>query len=79
MTTDLPLLLCRFLDLISVEFTYYRTYWMYEILLFWGIAGTSQAIITPDIPAEFPVFNFFRSWTAYLVLFTIMAIWHRRF
>nr|WP_170235052.1 hypothetical protein [Bizionia gelidisalsuginis] len=52
---------------------------MYEILLFWVIAGTSQAIITPDIPAEFPVFNFFRSWTAYLVLFTIMAIWHRRF
>lgn len=71
-TTDLPLFLCSFLGLIIVIFTQYRTYWMYETLLFWVFAGTTQAILTPDIPTGFPTFNFFRYWIVHLGLITIM-------
>lgn len=48
--TDLPLYLCSLLALLIPVFAFYRKYWIYEILLFWIIAGTSQGVITPDIP-----------------------------
>ncbi|SFZ89215.1 conserved hypothetical integral membrane protein TIGR02206 [Flaviramulus basaltis] len=70
--TDLPLFLCSFLGLIIPVFTYYRKLWMYEILLFWIIAGTTQAILTPDISEGFPSFNFFRYWLVHLGIIIIM-------
>jgi hypothetical integral membrane protein (TIGR02206 family) len=45
---------------------------MYEILLFWIIAGTSQGVITPDIAEGFPSFDYFRYWTVHLGLLTII-------
>jgi len=71
-SVDLPLYLCSFLALIIPVFTYYRKYWMYEILLFWIIAGTSQGVITPDIAVGYPSFDFFRYWIAHLGLLTII-------
>lgn len=70
--TDLPLYLCSLLGLIIPLFTYFKRNWMYEILLFWIIAGTSQAIITPDIPIGFPSFEFFRYWIVHLGLVVII-------
>lgn len=70
--TDLPLYLCSLLGLIIPVFTYYKKKWMYEILLFWIIAGTTQAIITPDIPTGFPSFEFFRYWIVHLGLIVII-------
>jgi len=70
--TDLPLYLCSLLALIIPIFTYYRKYWMYEILLFWIIAGTSQGVITPDIPDGFPSFDYFRYWIVHLGLLVII-------
>lgn len=70
--TDLPLYLCSLLGLIIPIFTYYKKNWMYEILLFWIIAGTSQAIITPDIPIGFPSFEFFRYWIVHLGLVVVI-------
>lgn len=70
--TDLPLYLCSFMALIVPVYTYYRKYWMYEILLFWVIAGTSQGVITPDIAEGFPSFDYFRYWIVHLGLLTIM-------
>jgi hypothetical integral membrane protein (TIGR02206 family) len=70
--TDLPLYLCSFLAIIIPVFTYYRKYWMYEILLFWVIAGTSQGVITPDIAEGFPSFDYFRYWVAHLGLLGII-------
>lgn len=70
--TDLPLYLCSFLALIIPVFTYYRKFWMYEILLFWIIAGTTQAVLTPDISEGFPSFNFFRYWIVHLGIIIIM-------
>lgn len=69
---DLPLYLCSFIALLIPIFTYYRKYWMYEILLFWIIAGTLQGVITPDIGEGFPTFDFFRYWIVHLGLLTII-------
>ena len=70
--TDLPLYLCSFIALLIPIFTYYRKYWMYEILLFWIIAGTLQGVITPDISDGFPTFDFFRYWVVHLGLLIII-------
>ena len=45
---------------------------MFEILLFWIIAGTSQGVITPDIPVGFPVFDYFRYWVVHLGLLIVI-------
>ena len=70
--TDLPLYLCSLLGLLIPVFTYYRKYWMYEILLFWIIGGTLQAVLTPDIPEGFPSFDYFRYWVVHLGLLTVI-------
>jgi len=70
--TDLPLYLCSFIALFIFVFTHYRKYWMYEILLFWILAGTTQAILTPDISEGFPSFEYIRYWIAHLGLVTII-------
>ena len=70
--TDLPLYLCSLIALLIPVFTYYRKFWMYEILLFWIIAGTTQGVITPDILDGFPTFDYFRYWTVHLGLLTII-------
>jgi hypothetical integral membrane protein (TIGR02206 family) len=70
--TDLPLYLCSFMALLIPIFTHYRKYWMFEILVFWIIGGTLQAVITPDIPDGFPSFDYFRYWIAHLGLLTII-------
>jgi hypothetical integral membrane protein (TIGR02206 family) len=58
--TDLPLNLCDLITLMLpfVIFTRNRT-WV-GILYFWALAGTLQALITPDIDRDFPSFHFFR-------------------
>lgn len=70
--TDLPLYLCSLLGLVIPVFTYYRKYWMYEILLFWIIGGTLQAVLTPDIPIGFPSFDYLRYWIVHLGLLTVI-------
>jgi len=70
--TDLPLFLCSLLALLIPIFTHYRKYWMFEILVFWIIGGTLQAVITPDIPEGFPSFDYFRYWVVHLGLLVII-------
>jgi len=69
---DLPLFLCSFMALLIPIFTYFRKYWMYEILIFWILAGTTQGIITPDISQPFPEFEYFRYWVVHLGLVIII-------
>lgn len=70
--TDLPLYLCSLMALIIPVFTYYRKYWMFEILVFWIIGGTLQGVITPDIAVGFPSFDYFRYWVVHLGLLFII-------
>ncbi|WP_052466949.1 YwaF family protein [Psychroserpens damuponensis] len=70
--TDLPLYLCSLLAIIIPIFTFYRKYWMFEILVFWIIAGTLQGVMTPDIAEGFPSLDYFRYWIVHLGLLTII-------
>ncbi len=70
--TDLPLYLCSLIALLIPILTYYRKYWMFEILVFWIIGGTLQGVITPDITNGFPSFDYFRYWTVHLGLLSII-------
>ncbi|MDG1730707.1 MAG: TIGR02206 family membrane protein [Algibacter sp.] len=69
---DLPLYLCSLLGLIIPVFTYFRKFWMYEVLLFWIVGGTLQAVLTPDIELGFPSFDYFRYWVVHLGLLIII-------
>ncbi|WP_282044269.1 TIGR02206 family membrane protein [Winogradskyella flava] len=70
--TDLPLYLCSLMALLIPIFTYYRKYWMFEILVFWVIGGTLQGTLTPDITTGFPSFDYLRYWIVHLGLLTII-------
>lgn len=70
---DLPLYLCSLLAILIPVFTYYRKFWMYEILFFWIIAGTLQAVITPDIASGFPTFDYVRYWVVHLGLLMVIS------
>lgn len=70
--TDLPLYLCSLMALLIPFFTRYRKYWMFEILVFWIIGGTLQAVITPDITDGFPSFDYFRYWVVHLGLLSVI-------
>ncbi|OUR99478.1 hypothetical protein A9Q86_12995 [Flavobacteriales bacterium 33_180_T64] len=69
---DLPLYLCSLLGIIIPFYTYYRKYWMFEILVFWIIAGTLQGVITPDIAEGVPSFDYFRYWIVHLGLLFVI-------
>ncbi|WP_298761794.1 TIGR02206 family membrane protein [uncultured Psychroserpens sp.] len=69
---DLPLYLCSLLGVIIPVYTYYKRYWMFEILVFWIIAGTLQAVITPDISEGFPSLDYFRYWIVHLGLLIVI-------
>lgn len=56
---SLPLHICDVAVILSVLVLLSRTYFLFEVLYFWGLAGTLQAIITPDLyPYDFPHFVF---------------------
>ena len=50
----LPLQLCGISTLLIAIVLIWRTYRVYEVVYFWGLVGTVQALITPDVPAGYP-------------------------
>lgn len=70
--TDLPLYLCSLLGILIPLYTYYLKYWMFEVLMFWIIAGTIQGVITPDIAEGFPSLDYFRYWIVHLGLLIVI-------
>jgi hypothetical integral membrane protein (TIGR02206 family) len=59
--TMLPLHLCSVLIFLSALMLVTRSYSLYELVYFLGIAGASQALITPDAGRYgFPHFRFFQ-------------------
>ena len=59
--TSLPLALCD-IALVVAAVTCWWPGWMLgvELTYFWGLAGTLQAVITPDLSAGFPQLEFFQ-------------------
>ena len=72
---DLPFHLCNFIALLLPIFSITRKKIYYEILIFWILAGTSQAVITPDIKNGFPHYVFLKYWYVHagLIVFILYA------
>jgi hypothetical integral membrane protein (TIGR02206 family) len=54
----LPLQLCDAAIFICALALWTRKQLLIEVAYFWGLAGTIQGLITPDLPAHFPSFLF---------------------
>lgn len=58
-STSLPLALCDVAALVAVAACWSRAPLLVELTWFWGMAGTLQAVVTPDLDTGFPHREFF--------------------
>jgi hypothetical integral membrane protein (TIGR02206 family) len=75
---QLPLFLCDISALMLPFVIYYHNRKWIGILYFWAMAGTLQALITPDLEQGFPSFEYFRYFFMHggiviTVLFTVIV------
>ena len=58
---SLPIWLCEIGTFIGAAALWWRTPLCVEIIYFWGLGGTLQALVTPDLPASqlFPTYYYF--------------------
>lgn len=59
-TTSLPLPLCDAAVVVAAVACWWRTPLCVELTYFWGLAGTLQGVLTPDLSARFPALGFFQ-------------------
>ena len=57
--TSLPLALCNMGVLVAAVACWWQVPLLVELTYFWGLAGTLQAVITPDLATPFPHLQFF--------------------
>ena len=72
---DLPLNLCNLIALLLPVYTLTRKKLYYEIMFFWVLAGTTHAVITPDLNDAFPHYVFLKYWYVHvgLIIFVFYA------
>jgi hypothetical integral membrane protein (TIGR02206 family) len=63
---SLPLALCNVAVLVAATACWWRIPLVVELTYFWGLAGTLQAVITPDLNVGFPHLVFFEYLTGHL-------------
>ena len=85
LASALPLQLCDAAIFIAAAALILRKQLLVEVTYFWGLAGTIQAVITPDLPQHFPSFPFFQYYVAHggivaAALFLVVGLgrWPRR-
>ena len=61
----LPFQLCDVAIFVSALALWLRQQLLVEVTYFWGLAGTIQAIITPDLAEHFPAFPFIQYYVAH--------------
>ncbi len=64
--TSLPLALCDMAALVAAAACWWRVPVLVELTYFWGLAGTLQAVITPDLNEGFPHLVFFQYMVGHL-------------
>ena len=79
---DLPLFLCNLIALAMPFFTRTLNSRVFEVIYFWILGGTLQALITPDLYHPFPHFIYWKYWyvhfgLVYVVLYTIFIFGQR--
>jgi len=60
LASSLPLPLCDVATLVAAAALWWRTPILVELTYFWGLAGTAQALVTPDLDSRFPSLVFFQ-------------------
>jgi hypothetical integral membrane protein (TIGR02206 family) len=85
LASALPLQLCDTAIFVAALALVLRYQLLVEVTYFWGLAGTIQAVITPDLPQHFPTFPFFQYYVAHggivaAALFLVVGLgqWPRR-
>lgn len=62
---SLPLQLCDVAIFIAAAALWTRSQFLVEVTYFWGIAGTLQALLTPDLPQRFPSYPYWQYYVAH--------------
>jgi hypothetical integral membrane protein (TIGR02206 family) len=73
-THSLPLDLCDVMALVAAFACWWRTPVLVEMTWFWGLAGTLQAVATPDVGATFPHLEFVNYVVEHLII-VIVAVY----
>lgn len=73
----LPLHVCGVSVLLSVATLLFRRRLTYELVYFWGLAGASNAMVTPELAEGFPDYRFFQFFVSHagIVASAIFATW----
>lgn len=73
----LPLHICGAAVFLTAVVLIIRSQFLYEIVYFWALGGTVQAIVTPDLTAAFPGYRFFQYFTSHgcVVVGVVFATW----
>jgi hypothetical integral membrane protein (TIGR02206 family) len=70
----LPLQLCSISVILSAVMLTSESYFLYEIVYFWGLGGTVQALVTPDLAYNFPHFRFFEFFLSHTLIISACFI-----
>src|SRR2546429_9338823 len=62
---SLPLQLCDVAIFIAAAALWTRRQLVVEVTYFWGLAGTVQALLTPELPQHFPTYPYFQYYIAH--------------
>ena len=75
--TALPLHLCDIAQVLVIIFMLRPNVKILEIVYFWGLAGTTNALITPDVTAGFPslIFTFYFVAHGGIVIAVLVGCW----
>ena len=73
----LPLQLCDLASLVAVYALWTRRRWAAAVTYFWGLTLTSQAMLTPDLAADFPDPVFLLFWAMHLLVVwaAVYVVW----
>ena len=73
----LPLHVCGMTVLLSAATLLFRRRWTYELTYFWGLAGASNAMVTPEMTEGFPDYVFFQYFISHasIVAAALYATW----
>jgi hypothetical integral membrane protein (TIGR02206 family) len=61
----LPLQLCDVTTLLAAAALWFRRPLLVELTYFWGLAGSFQGLLTPDLPQHFPTYPYFQYYIAH--------------
>ncbi len=73
----LPLQLCTISLFLSIFMLISKKKWLVDVVYFFGIAGATQAILTPDLYYSFPHFRYWHFFIAHIaiILSILYMIW----